>query len=174
MLCGHLCPQVGRPVVVAPYDPAWPSIFETWKARIREALPDAVHVEHIGSTAVPACPAKPVVDILVTRQDQGNFDEWRAQLAPLGLTHARQDSTGMDEGQWFFRDPPRTVHVHVYPHGSAPHLRHIRFRDALRRDPALRDEYGRLKLALAAEPGITIDEYIARKGPFVRRVEAGA
>lgn len=46
--------------VVAP-DPAWPWAFGKLEARIRTALgADALGFEHVGSTAVPGLPAKPV------------------------------------------------------------------------------------------------------------------
>lgn len=37
-------------------------------------------VEHIGSTAVPGMPAKPVIDLMVGVADYGCFDETRSAL----------------------------------------------------------------------------------------------
>ena len=56
-------------IVVAPPDPTWPLDF----ARVKSELEIALHyeganhlsIEHIGSTAIPNLPAKPVIDIVI-------------------------------------------------------------------------------------------------------------
>jgi GrpB-like predicted nucleotidyltransferase (UPF0157 family) len=164
---------VPGPLAVVPYDPRWPGLYEAWAGRLRLALGGrAVAIDHMGSTAVPGCAAKPIVDVLVARRAEAGFEEWRRLLEPW-LPHARLDSTGRGEGQWFFRDLARTVHVHVHLAGSLGHRRHLAFRDALRRDPGLRDAYAELKGRLARSAA-GMEEYIAGKEAFVRAVEAAA
>jgi GrpB-like predicted nucleotidyltransferase (UPF0157 family) len=51
------------PVIVVPYDEAWPSLFEEERALIEGTIgPWMEEVEHVGSTAVPGLAAKPVID----------------------------------------------------------------------------------------------------------------
>jgi GrpB-like predicted nucleotidyltransferase (UPF0157 family) len=51
-------------VVIVDYDPAWPSRFASLAAAVSAALGSVrVQIEHVGSTAVPGLPAKPVVDL---------------------------------------------------------------------------------------------------------------
>jgi GrpB-like predicted nucleotidyltransferase (UPF0157 family) len=50
------------PIEILPYDEQWPHAFETQRVRVSEALRRPV--EHIGSTAVPGLPAKPIIDML--------------------------------------------------------------------------------------------------------------
>jgi GrpB-like predicted nucleotidyltransferase (UPF0157 family) len=105
--------------------------------------------EHVGSTAVAGLAAKPVIDL---------------QLAVPVLED--------EPAHRFFRPPacaPRTVHVHVCAQGSAWERDHIRFRDLLRADPALRDEYERLKHTLAATFAGDRSRYAAGKAAFVTR-----
>ena len=54
------------PVIVEPYDPAWPTKFEAERKALAPVLARwlAAPIEHIGSTAVPGLPAKPVIDIM--------------------------------------------------------------------------------------------------------------
>ena len=122
---------------------------------------------------MPGCDAKPILDILIARSPGEGFEEWRGLLAPLGFSRARIDSTGQGEGQWFFRDALRTIHVHVYEEGSPGHLRHLAFRDALRGDDALRDAYVALKRDLASREWASTQAYVDAKGAFVRDVERG-
>ena len=60
-------------VAVVPADPAWPAQFAELRDRIRAALGDAaLSIEHVGSTAVPGLPAKPVIDIDLTVADSAD------------------------------------------------------------------------------------------------------
>ena len=43
-------------------------------------------------------------------------------------------------------------------------------RDILRHRPDLRDQYGAVKLALAADPAMDIDTYIARKSAILQTI----
>ena len=53
-------------IVVSDYDPSWPALFAQERARIAQALaPFALAIEHVGSTAVPGLPSKPIIDLLV-------------------------------------------------------------------------------------------------------------
>jgi GrpB-like predicted nucleotidyltransferase (UPF0157 family) len=53
-----------RSILIEPYSPAWPAVFEVHRRRITAALgATACRVDHIGSTAVTGLAAKPIVDI---------------------------------------------------------------------------------------------------------------
>ena len=53
--------SVEDPVVVVPYDDAWPSLFEEERDRIEQAIgPWVEEIQHVGSTAVSGLAAKPV------------------------------------------------------------------------------------------------------------------
>lgn len=50
----HPVPDIDEPVVIVPYDGAWPALFDEERRRIAPALGDVITgVEHFGSTAVP-------------------------------------------------------------------------------------------------------------------------
>src|SRR5688572_15659365 len=54
------------PILVVPYEDAWPGAFEEHRRRLEPALAPALTrpIEHIGSTAVPGLPAKAIIDML--------------------------------------------------------------------------------------------------------------
>jgi GrpB protein len=53
-------------IVVSDYDPNWPTLFEQERTRIKNALGSfALAIEHMGSTAVPGLPSKPIIDLLI-------------------------------------------------------------------------------------------------------------
>jgi GrpB-like predicted nucleotidyltransferase (UPF0157 family) len=59
------------PIIIEPYDPAWPAKFEAERETLAAVLSPWLvgPIEHIGSTAVPGLPAKPVIDIMGAVRD---------------------------------------------------------------------------------------------------------
>jgi GrpB-like predicted nucleotidyltransferase (UPF0157 family) len=96
-------------------------------------------------------------------------------LEGLGWVHAPH----RPEAHWFYRPPTpveheHTHHLHLTQPGSALWREPLAFRDALRADPALREEYQALKLCLAQRHGDDGNAYTVDKCAFVARVLAWA
>jgi hypothetical protein len=69
------------PIEVVDYDPGWPGRYELWRQRLTSALSTAaVRREHVGSTAVPGLPAKPVIDSQVSVTDLRDEPRYAPQL----------------------------------------------------------------------------------------------
>jgi GrpB-like predicted nucleotidyltransferase (UPF0157 family) len=159
------------PVEIAAPDPRWPALFAAERDAIVAALaPWLVGVpEHIGSTAVPGLAAKPVIDIMAPVASLHAARPAIAAAAALQYLHAPYQADVM---HWFCKPTPqhRTHHLHMVPIDSPLWRDRLAFRDALRRDPALRDAYAALKRTLAATHRHDRDAYTAAKGPFIARV----
>lgn len=54
------------PIVIEDYDETWPELFAVQLPILTTALSDLLirPIEHVGSTAVPGLPAKPIIDML--------------------------------------------------------------------------------------------------------------
>jgi GrpB-like predicted nucleotidyltransferase (UPF0157 family) len=138
----------GEMIEIVDHDPAWAERYERWQARIKVSLGHAAtRIEHVGSTAVPGLPAKPVVDIQVSVADIERESGYVPQLEAVGLQLRTRD----DLHSFFrpFPNRPREVHVHVCPTGSAWERDHVLFRDYLRAHPAARDAYAAAKRGAA-------------------------
>ncbi len=61
-------------------------------------------------------------------------------------------------------------HVYVCAADSLAVHNHLAVRDVLRSDSGLRDEYAAVKLALAADPDMEMDRYVAGKSAVLQRV----
>ncbi len=61
-------------------------------------------------------------------------------------------------------------HVYVCVAGTTNVLNHLAVRDVLRTRDDLRDAYSEVKLALAADPGMDIDTYVAGKSEVLQQV----
>ncbi len=74
-------------IYLAPYDPAWPSIFTRLKKQIEEALGDNVLLlEHVGSTSVPGLSAKPIIDMVMAVVDSSDEASYVKPLEEKGYT----------------------------------------------------------------------------------------
>jgi GrpB-like predicted nucleotidyltransferase (UPF0157 family) len=161
-------------VVIVPYDTRWPQLFAESASEIREAVRSAIlAVHHVGSTAVPGLCAKPILDILVSVADLEAGLALVPALEAIGYEF-RPDEAIRD--RHFFRRPHggalRTHHLSLAEPGSRHHVATLAFRDALRGNPRLVDEYGRLKMSLAERFSRDRPAYIDAKTEFVTRVLA--
>jgi len=135
-------------IEIVAYDPDWPARFQRWRGRLADVLGDAaLRIEHVGSTAVPDLPAKPVIDILVTVLDPDLEGSYVPAIESLGIQLRSRD----DLHRYFrpFSGLPRDVQVHVCAAGSSWERRHLLFRDYLRTDEFAREAYLATKLEAA-------------------------
>jgi GrpB-like predicted nucleotidyltransferase (UPF0157 family) len=133
-------------VVLEDYSASWPGVFAAERTLLCEifGLP-AGRIEHVGGTAVPGLRAKPVIDILV---------EAFNALIP--------------ERRYF--DKSGRFHVHAVAYGGNFWVEQLAFRDALRADASLREEYASLKRRLAQALANDRAAYTDAKAPFIRSV----
>ncbi|WP_433219980.1 GrpB family protein [Dactylosporangium sp. CS-047395] len=134
-------------IEVHEYDPAWPDHARAVIAELRAAHPGVFSaIEHVGSTAVPGLPAKPVIDLMAA------VPSLDAAPQEVGDGYVLIE-TGMPERLFFRREPIAgpAVHLHVVTEDSWGTRNERILRDHLLQHPADRDEYGQLKLALADE-----------------------
>lgn len=161
------------PIVMVAYQRTWPGLFAEWHDRLTRALgPVALRVDHVGSTAVPGLPAKPVVDIQVSVAD---VDDESAYVVAIESTGPRLRSR--EPGHRYFRPPPgmdRLVQVHVCAAGSEWERVHLLFPAYLRAHPERAASYARLKQDLAAAFPHDRIGYTEAKGPFIEETLAMA
>lgn len=159
-------------VVLAPYDDRWPGLFDDASAELLASLgPSISAVHHVGSTAVPGMPAKPILDLLVTVHDFEVAVELVPRLRSLKYEFRPEEEL---EDRHYFRRPPgggvRTHHLSLARPTSWHHRATLAFRDALRRDPGLAAEYASLKQRLARRFARNRPAYVAGKAGFIKRV----
>lgn len=158
---------------VVPYDDAWPERFAEERDRLAEALAGVeVRIEHVGSTAVPGLPAKPIIDVAVGAPSLALLDARVEAMSDAGYHYVPEYESEIPDRRYFRRPDtrPRVAHVHGVVSGGEIWNRHLAFRDWLREYPADRDAYGALKRRLATEHGSDRSAYVEGKGPFIRRV----
>jgi len=152
-------------IELLPHDPAWVRRFCRERDRIACALgARARRIEHVGSTAVPALAARPIVDVMLVVDDAEDEPGWLPALERIGhRVRVRKP------GHRILRPADAGVHLHVLSAGSPEERRRLLFRDRLRRSARLRREYEALKRDLAARPWPSVERYADAKGPFIER-----
>jgi GrpB-like predicted nucleotidyltransferase (UPF0157 family) len=171
-------PTPSEPIEIADYDPEWPRTYACEAQDVRAAIaPWLLEIQHIGSTAVPGLPAKPVIDIMVGVRSLDASAEIVAALENVGYEYLPAFE-GMFPFRRYFRRweaDHRSHQIHLVERDNLEWWdRHIAFRDWLRTHDDDRDAYAALKRSLAA---IFRDDrvgYTDAKEEFVRAVEARA
>jgi len=156
-------------LIVVPYDPQWPAIFDGIRAHLQQLLAhvDVSSIEHVGSTSVPGLAAKPIIDIDIV-VERAQVDAASRALEAAGYTPLGE--MGIVD-RWAFRPPegaPRQ-NTYVTVEGCLCVRDHRALRDTLCADPGLRDEYSAVKLALADRTD-DIDVYVDGKTDMILKV----
>lgn len=139
-------------------DPAWAQRYAALAADILAAVGDqGLDIQHVGSTAVPGLPAKPIIDIDLTVPDPTDEATYVPSLEGLGFVH------WLTEPQWHEHrllkhlDEPR-VHLHVFGPDCPEVIRHRMFRDWLIAHPEDLDQYAAAKRLAASQMVATGDD----------------
>jgi GrpB-like predicted nucleotidyltransferase (UPF0157 family) len=165
---------VEDPVVVAPYDEAWPALFEEERDRIERAIgPWVEGIEHVGSTAVPGLAAKPVIDIMVGVKSLDDTPILVECLEATGYEYVPEFERQMPQRRYFrkLRQGRRTHQIHLVERSDAAFWdRHVLFRDYLRRHPGVAEEYALLKHEFSGRFREDRTAYTEAKTAFIREV----
>jgi GrpB-like predicted nucleotidyltransferase (UPF0157 family) len=168
--------NVGRylelPPEVKEYDPRYAQAAQLVAGGLEGLMP-GVRVEHIGSTAVPGCAGKGIVDLMLIYKE-GMLETVKRALDEMGFQHQSTrdpfpEDRPMRLGSIEFDETVFRVHIHVISADSpeADGLR--RFRDRLRADSVLRDAYVARKREIILAGVVDSVDYCIKKGSFVSR-----
>lgn len=164
-----------RRVLLLEAQPHWPQQFREAAAQLHDVFHDTpIHLEHIGSTAVPGLCAKPILDLLLGTVDLASISAKVPPLAALGYRYKPEHEGEVPDRRYFSRpatDAP-AIHLHGVVHDSVLWRNHLAFRDALRSDPEVAGAYGELKRRLAQRHAEDRAAYTDAKGPFIARLLA--
>lgn len=156
------------PIVLTPHQSQWAAWAKDEMENLSRLL--SVYspiVNHIGSTAIPAIYAKPIIDILVEISIASDWSSVRTLLEHFGYICMSASDSRMSFNKGYT------------PHGYAEKVFHIRetgdndelyFRDYLKTNPAIAHEYETLKLSLLPKYKHDRDGYTEAKTAFVKRV----
>lgn len=162
-------------ISLSPYDDKWPDLAKKEIAAIREVLPTIdFEIEHIGSTAIPGLPAKPIIDLLIGVDNLTDAKQFVEPLERIGYSYWRANPK-----EWHFyfvKGLPlaggagRTHHVHIYEKNHEDFRKKVLFRDYLRTHSDAAQEYLRLKQNLCNQFSDDREAYTNGKTEFVSSI----
>lgn len=174
-------------LLIGPYDaPGAPKVvgLRPWDARgsaavnsvmrlLQTALPGIV-IEHVGSTSVPGCEGKGILDLMLL-VPVGHLNEVCAIVDDMGFQHQsggirHPDSRPMREGSFTFEGSVFRLHVHLVPEGSAEADMLRKFRDRLAANPELVALYVEQKRRLVDAQILDRSAYTSGKKAFIESV----
>lgn len=114
-------PETPGVVGLRPWDPRGPAAASRVIRLLQTSLPGIV-IEHVGSTSVPGCAGKGILDLMVL-VPSGHLKEACAAVDSMGFQHQsggvrHPDHRPMREGSFRFEDTVFRLHVHLVPEGS--------------------------------------------------------
>lgn len=157
-------------VKLVSHNDEWDDLFRAEKSKLLKALGDLViDIQHVGSTAIPTIPAKPIIDIAVLVKSLGKVDEYISRIEALGYQKKRENRT---ERLFFTKGPEedRIVYLHVGDESTNYITDMIVFRDYLIRNSAEAKKYAALKIELAEKFSDNREQYTAAKEKLVQEM----
>lgn len=164
-------------VTLVEYDPEWLGVFERERGLLLRVLGEAVaEIEHIGSTAVPGLVSKPIIDIMVGLYDFSMADSLAPKIVNMGYTYFPEFEDVMPNRRFFKKlsNGNATHHIHMVEMGSEFWQNHLLFRDYLRGNPDVAEEYALLKKELAKQNWKDSNDFAEAKTEFIRKVKKRA
>jgi len=177
------------PPLIGPYDaPEMPSVvgLRPWDARglaaansvirlLQASLPGIV-IEHVGSTSVPGCAGKGILDLMVLIPS-GHLKDVCAVVDGMGFQHQsggirHPDHRPMREGSFKFEGTVFRLHVHLVPEGSAETDVLRKFRDRLIANPEFVSLYVEQKRRLTDAQISDRSTYTLGKSAFIESILA--
>lgn len=156
-------------VELHPYNPEWKEDFNKEKEHLLSMLNGYnVIIEHVGSTSIEGCPAKPVIDIFIGVESL----EYAEKLKPLFIEHGYIFKINVPNEVYFKKrnNGLTTHHIHIANINGEVWDNQILFRNYMRSHPEKLQEYIKLKTELALLYPKDRDLYSAGKNDFIESI----
>ncbi|MDQ3713584.1 MAG: GrpB family protein [Acidobacteriota bacterium] len=156
-------------VKLEPYSKQWRQLFAEEATRIRAAIGEVVaSIEHIGSTSIGGISAKPIIDVAVGVGKAADGERCVRPLENIGYEYRGEH--GIAGRFYFVKGEPRSHHLHLVGVGSDFWRSHLLFRDYLRENQTIAEEYENLKKELAKRHAENREAYQHGKTVFIENV----
>ena len=161
-------------VRIEEHDPAWAALAARLIGDLEARLASWLEapIEHVGSTAVPGLPAKPIVDLMGPVTSLRSIPDADPVLADAGWELVPPELDGRPWRRFYVlpdRDR-RLAHLHLVAQSDGKWRDVLAFRETLKNRPDLAASYAEVKRSAAASHPNDREAYTAAKSAFVDRV----
>lgn len=165
--------KLNRPVCINEYSERWPLAFQQEKVRLTHVFQSHdVRIEHIGSTAIPGMPAKPVIDIGIAVPSGSYIPSILAKLKQMGYFHVPELKHSLPNRDflWKGNQDHHSYHIFVMEGASDDWRDLLTIRGLLLSQPELATEYATAKREAAYICGNDISTYVDIKQPYYQKL----
>jgi GrpB-like predicted nucleotidyltransferase (UPF0157 family) len=159
-------------VQLTPYSPEWTEAYQAEKECIAASLGSSIlDIQHVGSTAIPGCWAKPIIDVAIIIENIGKVDACILPLQQIGYDYKGEN--GIPDRHYFVKrigGDIHTFHIHMCTPDNQNLQNQIIFRDYLLTHPDKVQAYSQLKLELAERFPTDREGYTESKSSFIENV----
>ncbi|MBK8816125.1 MAG: GrpB family protein [Methylococcaceae bacterium] len=133
-----------------------------------------IRIEHIGSTAVEGCAGKGIIDLMASYSN-GELESVKSKLDELGFQKQTTrdpfpETRPMRVGSFEYGGNVFQLHIHVIEKNSPEAVELIEFRNSLRADADLREQYVLLKKSILSQGKTDPIDYCRAKEQFIKKV----
>jgi GrpB-like predicted nucleotidyltransferase (UPF0157 family) len=161
-------------VLFREYDASWLQLYEAEKTLVLGQIGEhLLTIEHIGSTSVPGLSAKPIIDMLLGVETLDQADLCVDPLYQLGYEYLPQRTAFTSARRFFRKYPPGGAvgyHLHLLQPSNPYWMILLVFRNYLRHQPQVAQQYSLLKQQLATQFPTDPLAYLHGKAPFIHAV----
>jgi len=144
--------------VICPYNKEWISMFQDLSDFLKLKLETYIRIEHVGSTSIPGMDAKPVIDIDIEIPSKAVFKQIKKELEVIGYIYC--GDLGIEGREAFIRSENGdsvldtiSHNLYVCASDNDEYKRHILFREKLKSNKKLREEYKAIKYEILEKVG---------------------
>ncbi len=158
-------------VLLKEYDSNWAEEYLIEKAHLGKILENFnIDIQHIGSTSIKGCIAKPIIDISIGVE---NLEYGKLLIAPLESAGYEYRGEAGVPGRLFLKKQTnyiQTYFIHIEQINSQSRKSHILFRDYLNNHPEDVKKYSELKRQLAKKYYNDRECYTEEKAHFIENI----
>ncbi len=156
-------------VTLVSHNPNWKSLYRKEESVLSSILGKNVHIEHIGSTAIPGISAKPAIDVMVGIPQMRTAQKYIRLLEAKGYSW-RKKFGRIDQNAVLAKgsDRSRSHYIHIVRYNGTIWKDKLLFRDYLLRNASSAHVYDSLKRRLEKTFANDRPSYTAQKTEFVR------
>ncbi len=158
-------------VMLKEYDPDWANEYLKEKENLEKIFSGFnVDIQHIGSTSVKGCAAKPIIDISIGVE---SLEYGKLLIEPLEKAGYEYRGEAGVPGRLFLKKQTGEVQshfIHIEQIDSESYKNHILFRDYLNNHPEEVIKYSQLKRKLAEIHFNDRERYTEEKAQFIYNI----
>lgn len=160
-----------KTVKILEYNPEWKNEYLKEKDVLKSALKGYdVDIQHVGSTSIVGCKAKPIIDIAIGIPNL----EYGKKLIPIlqKIGYDYNDTVSFD-GSYFLKkceNDIETHFIHIEDKNGKAWQNHIAFRDYMNLNPQETNKYSKLKENLAQKFYNDRKSYTKSKETYIEKI----